>query len=59
MQTGAPETVCHAGFFARSLRRDVRIDLTQAALARVETIARGVALNKLTMFAGQHLPLYK
>jgi len=41
------------------LRRDVRIDLIQAALARVETIARGVALNKLTMFAGQHLPLYK
>jgi DNA-binding GntR family transcriptional regulator len=58
-----------AFLFIRNLRRNPGIDMMESAQAHVEmtnailtgdkTIARRVALEKLTMFADQHLALYE
>jgi DNA-binding GntR family transcriptional regulator len=58
-----------AFLFIRNLRRNVGIDMMASAQAHVDManailtgdkiVARGVALEKLTMFADQHLALYE
>jgi len=58
-----------AFLFIRNLRRNADIDMMQSAQAHVDmalavlsgdkTVARSVALEKLTMFADQHLAFYE
>ena len=58
-----------AFLFIRNLRRNIgidmmesaqaHVDMVQAILTRDKTVARGVAQEKLMMFADQHLALYE